>query len=134
MSGMKRNDLFRKRLLFHIFLFFIISGSIATVIAEKTPGNGKNHKEKPTYTLGKEIEVATGEKEEERPSMAFDGTTYFIVWEDKRSGSFDIYGTRVSKEGTVLDTEGVPISTAPDEQISPKVVWTGTYYLVVWQD
>ncbi len=66
---------------------------------------------------------------------AFDGNNYFIVWSDFRSGSyFDIYGTRVTQNGVVLDPEGIPISTADDDQGGTKGVFDGTNYFVFWVD
>ena len=62
--------------------------------------------------------------------MAFDGTNYLIVWTDFRSGtSWDIYGTRVSKAGTVLAAAGTPISTAPGTQDEPTVI---AEWIVPW--
>jgi hypothetical protein len=67
-------------------------------------------------------------------SIAFDGTNYPIVWQDRRSGDGDIYGSRVSQSGVVLDTAGIAISTAADRQRNPTVAFNGIYFLVAWQD
>lgn len=66
------------------------------------------------------------------PAVAFDGSNYLVVF--ARDGQ--IYGTRVSPEGTVLDgTNGFVISTGIPNQITnwgPAVAYDGTNYLVVW--
>ena len=68
------------------------------------------------------------------PKVAFDGTNYLVVWYDSRSGSYDIYGTRVTQNGTVLNSAGIAISTATDYQYFPDVSFDDTNYMVVWQD
>ncbi len=68
------------------------------------------------------------------PSIAFDGVNYLVVWEDNRNGAWDIYGARVSPDGTVLDSTGFAISAASNGQEHPVVAFDGTNYFVVWQD
>ena len=69
------------------------------------------------------------------PAVAFDGENYLVVWEDLRSGGFsDIYGARVTPDGTMLDATGFVISQAADDQESPVLAFDGQNYLVVWQD
>lgn len=67
------------------------------------------------------------------PQVAFDGTNYLVVWEDLRAIGADIYATRVSKAGAVIDV-GFPISVASNSQKLPCVTWTGAHYFVAWQD
>jgi MYXO-CTERM domain-containing protein len=72
---------------------------------------------------------------QEHPALAFDGTNYLVVWEDSgTSAARDIYGTRVSKAGAVLDSAFVGISTDSNDQTSPALAFDGTNYLVAWSD
>ncbi|MDZ4383977.1 MAG: hypothetical protein U0940_00690, partial [Nitrospirota bacterium] len=65
----------------------------------------------------------------------WDGRNYLVVWSDRRSGeTFDIYGTRISPEGRVMDKEGIVISGAPADQYYPSVAWNGKVHLVTWMD
>jgi hypothetical protein len=80
------------------------------------------------------IPISTASGYKWNPQVAFDGTKYFIVWEDYRNGNSDIYGARVSTAGTVIDPTGIAISTASYDQYSPKIVFGGNNYFVIWQD
>ena len=69
------------------------------------------------------------------PDIAFDGTNYLVVWQDARDGSTnDVYGTRVSPDGVVLDPLGIGIATGPGHQATPAVDYDGASYFVVWTD
>jgi len=73
--------------------------------------------------------------EQNRADVAFGAGSYLVVWYDARSGSsYDIYGARVSPDGTILDTAGIAISTAGNSQYAPSVAFDGTNWLVAWQD
>jgi hypothetical protein len=66
------------------------------------------------------------------PAVAANGDGYLVVWRDSRSTG--IYGTRLTAEGLVATTNGVPICTATKDQFSPAVAALGKDYLVVWED
>jgi hypothetical protein len=69
------------------------------------------------------------------PALAFDGTNYLVVWVDVRGGGgWDIYGARVTPQGTVLDTAGLVVSQSEFSQCHPVLAFDGTNYLVVWYD
>ncbi|MBN2465498.1 hypothetical protein JXD38_07745 [candidate division WOR-3 bacterium] len=70
------------------------------------------------------------------PVVACDGTNCLVAWQDNRNGEdqANIYGTRVTTNGTVLDPSGKSISTRAYAQVSPDIAFDGTNYLVVWQD
>jgi hypothetical protein len=81
------------------------------------------------------IQISLAADEQNRPSIDFDGTNYFVAWGDYRSGSSnDIYGSLITPDGTVLNGEGIPISTAADNQQMPSVSFGDTNYLVTWYD
>jgi phosphoribosylformylglycinamidine (FGAM) synthase PurS component len=69
---------------------------------------------------------------QESPAVSFDGANFFVVWEDSRDGGFDIYGARVTPQGTVLDSQGIVISRTSAYEESPAVGFDGENYLVVW--
>ena len=57
------------------------------------------------------------------------------VWQDARSGAdLDIFASRISSTGDVLDKMGVAVSVASGDQTDPAVAWNGQEYLVVWSD
>jgi hypothetical protein len=80
------------------------------------------------------IAVSTPAYDQEFPSVAFDGVNYLVIWQDDRSGYYDIYGTRINTSGIILDTINIPISTAPGEQHTPSVGFDGLNYFVVWDN
>jgi hypothetical protein len=69
------------------------------------------------------------------PAVAFDGGNYLVVWQDTRSGSdWDVYGTRVSPQGELLDPAGIALSREGNHQRFPAAVFDGENFLVVWED
>ncbi|MCK4250123.1 T9SS type A sorting domain-containing protein [candidate division WOR-3 bacterium] len=80
------------------------------------------------------ISIAAGSYRQWYPSVTFDGTNYFVVWQDNRNGYADIYGARVTPAGVVLDPVGIPICTAPSGQYKPSIGFDGQNYCVIWED
>ncbi|WP_309243066.1 Ig-like domain-containing protein [Hyalangium versicolor] len=68
--------------------------------------------------------------------MASNGVDYFVAWRDERQQATrgDIYGTRVTGTGTVVDVTGIPISTAALTQQQPAIAWNGQNYTLAWED
>lgn len=81
------------------------------------------------------ISIARPNYDKAAPVVSFDGENCLIVWQGKRSPKiWNIYFTRVSKDGIVLDQEPIPINSSSRDQISPSVAFNGENYFVVWQD
>jgi hypothetical protein len=80
------------------------------------------------------IAVSTADSTQDACTVAFNGSIYFVVWQDKRNGTHDIYGARITVNGNVLDPDGIPIAIGASEQISPCVDYDGTYFVVVWEE
>ena len=67
------------------------------------------------------------------PVVSFDGTNHLVVWAGQGKESiFNIYCTRVSPDGTVLDQSPVPVAPSSRTQTYPAVDFDGDNYLVVW--
>jgi hypothetical protein len=72
---------------------------------------------------------------ESNPAIAYDGTNFFVVWQDTRNGAnLDIFGARVNASGTVLDVADIGLVTRAFDQTSPSIAFNGTNYLVVYTD
>ena len=75
-----------------------------------------------------------------QPDVAFDGTNYFVAWNDKRTSEVvDIYGTRVSPStGAALDGTGLPLALGvgswDDVDDPPALAFGSGAYLLVWSD
>lgn len=82
------------------------------------------------------IAISSASNAQVCPDIAFDGTNYLVVWEDYRNNSSvsDIYATRVSQTGSVLNPSGIAVSTASGSQMTPAIAFGGTNYLIVWLD
>lgn len=68
-------------------------------------------------------------------ALAFDGTNYLAVWSDNRNGlESDIWGSRLSSTGAILDPFGIKIASTAGIQSRPSVTFAGGSFLVVWED
>ncbi len=87
------------------------------------------------------IVVSNATRSQISPRVASDGMDYFVVWAHKTdmeegADAQWIYGSRVTADGVVRDTSGIPISTTTEWEwnIDPAVASNGERYLVAWVD
>src|SRR5687768_6128099 len=100
----------------------VLSGLIASSALAATP------------RLGAGVPVSVPEygptlSEKWSSSIATDGDSYFVIWNDRRRSPADhIFGTRVSAGGQVLDPAGIAFGRGE----SPSVVATDQGYAMAW--
>ncbi|WP_108072245.1 hypothetical protein [Vitiosangium sp. GDMCC 1.1324] len=78
--------------------------------------------------------ISTAPGAQQNPDVAWTGSRFLVVWEDTRADEGDIFGARVTREGTVVDPSGFPVSAALAGQSRPRVDSGGGTTLVVWTD
>lgn len=82
----------------------------------------------------KPIILAPEAEWQEVPRVAYGGGQYLVVWQDLRSGKeLDIFASRVSPDGKLLDKGGIAVSKTPQNSSRfPSVVFDGKAFIVVW--
>ena len=80
------------------------------------------------------IAISTNPCAQAYPAIAPGSAGWLVVWEDDRNEYPDIFGARVTREGIVRDTLGIPISVDPSYQNRPSVAYEGARFLVAWRD
>lgn len=67
-------------------------------------------------------------------AVAHSGESFLTAWSDARqAGNYEIYATRFNRRGEELQAD-LRLTNAPDFSLRPLIRWTGTEYLVVWED
>ena len=78
--------------------------------------------------------IAGGARNQYSPAVASDGSNCLVVWQDTKGTFPMICASRVSANGTILDTAGIQVSPVSSTQSSPAVAFDGTNYMIVWSD
>lgn len=87
-----------------------------------------------TPPLGPPMPVAAPEYGEsltvkETADIATNGDSYFAVWSDLRAEQPEVYGTRITADGTVLDPAGLRFGYGAQ----PNIFWNGSAYVAIWE-
>lgn len=112
-----------------LIVWYTLSLNDADVYAATATTSG------PTIGLGAETLLTVTKQDQPCYDAVYDGTKFVAVWSDKRSGSYSIYASRISKRGVVTDPQGVLIASSTTTDLShPAIAWSGSNYLVVWTE
>jgi hypothetical protein len=80
------------------------------------------------------IDVGTAGGNQGAPAVAWDGTNALVAFEDRRTGDADIYASRVSAAGQLLDGAGIAVHQGTGAQTQPTVDFSGSTFIVAWRD
>lgn len=78
--------------------------------------------------------IAGGSEWAAYPAVASDGANFFVVWtQDKPETFYDVYGTRITPDGDVLDPGGILICATYQYELNPAIAYNGSIYFVTWE-
>jgi hypothetical protein len=81
------------------------------------------------------IVISSARSDQVRPEAGSNGSDYLVAWQDARSDSADVYASRVTAQGVVLDSSGIPVCVSSQGgRRDPAIASDGTNYLVAWDD
>lgn len=83
------------------------------------------------------LPLCTAINAQSAPAVAAGSQGYYVAWADARNGAAlgtDIYGTLVTREGTMHPTNGVALRLASGAQGAPTVAFNGLDFLIAWQE
>lgn len=86
----------------------------------------------PTDVGGFSVAVAPGDQR--TPSVACSRTQCLVAFIGDRGGDGDLFASRVTAAGTVLDRDGLAIATGAGAPAAPAVASDGSGFLVTWLD
>ncbi|MCK4233930.1 hypothetical protein KAX75_05845 [candidate division WOR-3 bacterium] len=87
----------------------------------------------PSFCLNAEFIVCGEPGIQYEPSIGFDGTNFFVIWSDSRDLFSNLFGTRITQSGTILDPGGIRLLQEFDNQTHPSIAFDGSNYLATWQ-
>lgn len=68
-----------------------------------------------------------------KPAIAFDGQNFLVAWHDAAASSTStVYASRVTPDGALLDSGGIPLPATPWDSGPAAVAFDGENYMVVW--
>jgi len=78
------------------------------------------------------ITVATGPATVDMPSLSRGGDAWLVIWRSYVGTSWDVYASRVDRNGNVLDPSGIRVTNVTNAYDPASVSYDGTRWLVVW--
>jgi hypothetical protein len=82
------------------------------------------------------VPICNAEGDQRETKFASGDDCLMVLWENNRdydSTSYDVYGSRVSSDGMVLDPASLNITSQDLSERGPHLCWTGETFLSVWE-
>ncbi len=80
------------------------------------------------------IPVSRAPRSQTTPGVAFGDSLFLTAWQDDRASDYNIHAARITPQGGVLDTAGIPVCTVPRQQYKPALAFDGTEFIAAWED
>jgi len=90
----------------------------------------------PTGTILDSVAIRVSEYagDQLHPRTTFADSHHFIIWQDSRNGTPDVYCARVTPTGQVADTVGIRVSEDVGPRLDPVIAAGADQLLAAWQD
>jgi len=85
-------------------------------------------------TNGFSVCLASGDQGRSR--VSYGGGNFVVLWEDQRnfdSTGYDIYVSRITPSGVVLDPDGKRITSFSYQEKAPGLTWDGENFFAIWE-
>lgn len=80
------------------------------------------------------IRVSDAAGDQFRPRVAFVDSCCFVIWQDSRNGTPDVYCARVTSAGHVVDTAGIRVADDAGPELDPVLAAGTGQLLAAWQN
>jgi hypothetical protein len=95
------------------------------------PGGEQDFSPEPLHPNGIDVSAASGNQTD--PAVVRRRGLFVVAWVDERAGTHDVFASRVTVDGAVLDTAGVAVATGPRQQRAPALASAGPKVLAAYQ-
>ncbi len=79
------------------------------------------------------IEISESNESQDEPSIAYRNGQFMTTWQDHRYAAWKIFGAFIA-DGTVRNPSDIPISTANNDQLYPRLEEWDTGFVLTWYD
>ncbi|HVL34003.1 MAG TPA: hypothetical protein VM600_10550 [Actinomycetota bacterium] len=109
---------------------------VASFSRDGAPANIEGAFVSTTGSAGTPFTISTGSRDEIQPRVTWSHPVFFVAWSDRRNstGTYDVYGARISAAGSVLDTSGIAIARRDRQQWTPALSTNGSHFVVFYTD
>jgi MYXO-CTERM domain-containing protein len=87
-----------------------------------------------SFALGTITPVASLDRVQVEPSATAAASGWFLVWRDNSTGIQYPFGARIAADGSVIDPDGILLSTGNNAQVNPVAGRGEDGWLLVWSD